>query len=957
MSTSTVTPRVTALDSLQLLERTAERDALAGLIASARAGHGAALLIEGPAGIGKTRLIREATLLGGERCRLLLGRGSELERDFPFGVVRQLFEPVLGRLSPDKQDAVFAGVASQASGIFAPDSAPTPLAADEGYRLLHGLYWMAVNLAELEPVVLCIDDAHWADELSLRWLAHLVNRLDGVPIALVAALRPSDPDVDQTLLARIEAHPATSVLRPRRLSSVAVGELTAAAMDAAPQPGFVTACAEATQGNPFFLSELLRALTAKRVAPTDANAHLIVELAMPSVSQALLQRFSSLSAEALALARALVTLGPEPRPEPAGELAALDPGGAARASAELVEAAVLEPGGQDFLHPLLRAAIYDAVPATERLRLHDRAAHVLHNAGSPAEQVAHQLMLSAPSGQPWAAAVLVEAATLGTARGAPATAARFLERALAEGAQETDRVETLWRLGIAELASGGDGLRHLRRAHEQSNDPDTRAEILLDTGRVLFERGLFSEAAQTLEDALDLAPDDASPVARRLRAALANIALTSLDVQQRLGGLVEVGRTARAHATEDPVSAATLAWVTAATAPAKPHVIDLATSAMNDPSARRDATVAASALSAVMAAGDLEGARAGWDHVVSDARGNGDTGALTFGLSLRAPVHLRLGDVRGAEADTREVIDLLVETGVDPADRRDSAPWLLCPLIETLVELGELDQADDFFTLAGLDDEFPQLLQYTYLLRAVGLLRFAQGRAPEAVDLLRECGRRQSSWGITSPGFCSWRPDLAVASAALGHPAEATELCVQETELARSFGLARELGMALRADGLIRGDDQGAARLREAVAILEDSPATLEASRALVDLGALERRLGHRREAREHLRRGSDLAHRCGANGIAKTALDELTAAGAKPRRLAFSGLESLTASELRVSRIAAQGLSNRDIAQALFVTEKTVEGHLANAYRKLDIRSRTQLVDALSAPDAPAHR
>jgi ATP/maltotriose-dependent transcriptional regulator MalT len=352
-----------------------------------------------------------------------------------------------------------------------------------------------------------------------------------------------------------------------------------------------------------------------------------------------------------------------------------------------------------------------------------------------------------------------------------------------------------------------------------------------------------------------------------------------------------------------------------------------------------------------MAAGDLKGARAGWDHVVSDARANGDTGALTFGLSLRAPVHLRLGDVRGAEADTREVIDLLVETGIDPAHRRDSAPWLLCPLIETFLELGELDQADDFYRLAGLDDEFPQLLQYTYLLRALGLLRFAQGKTPEAVDLLRECGHRQSSWGITSPGFCNWRPHLAVACAALGDPEEAIELCVRETELARSFGLARELGMALRAEGLVRGDEEGAARLHEAVTVLEDSPANLEASRALVDLGALERRLGHRREAREHLRHGSDLARRCGANRIAKTALDELTAAGAKPRRLAFSGLESLTASELRVSRIAAQGLSNRDIAQALFVTEKTVEGHLANAFRKLDIRSRTQLVDALSAP------
>jgi DNA-binding CsgD family transcriptional regulator len=166
----------------------------------------------------------------------------------------------------------------------------------------------------------------------------------------------------------------------------------------------------------------------------------------------------------------------------------------------------------------------------------------------------------------------------------------------------------------------------------------------------------------------------------------------------------------------------------------------------------------------------------------------------------------------------------------------------------------------------------------------------------------------------------------------------------------------RELGMALRAAALVEGGKRSVDLLRESVAVLEDSPARLEHARSLTDLGAALRRTGQRAGAREPLRAALDLAQSCGATGLAERAHQELVATGARPRRLVLSGVDSLTASERRVAEMASEGLTNREIAQALYVTEKTVEGHLGHAYRKLDIGSRSELPKALiRQPDVAA--
>ena len=200
----------------------------------------------------------------------------------------------------------------------------------------------------------------------------------------------------------------------------------------------------------------------------------------------------------------------------------------------------------------------------------------------------------------------------------------------------------------------------------------------------------------------------------------------------------------------------------------------------------------------------------------------------------------------------------------------------------------------------------------------------------------------------SAPAVCAWRSEAALARLARGESEQARRLVASEVELARSFGVPRAIGVALRAAGVVAGGDDGATLLAEAASALEESPARLEQARALTELGSALRRGGRRKDARECLALALDIAHGCRATALAQRARDELVGAGARPRRERLSGVEALTPSEARIVRMAADGLANREIAQALFVTARTVETHLTHAYQKLGIASREELPSAL---------
>jgi DNA-binding CsgD family transcriptional regulator len=211
-----------------------------------------------------------------------------------------------------------------------------------------------------------------------------------------------------------------------------------------------------------------------------------------------------------------------------------------------------------------------------------------------------------------------------------------------------------------------------------------------------------------------------------------------------------------------------------------------------------------------------------------------------------------------------------------------------------------------------------------------------------------DAGARYADWGVVNPAEARWLSDAALIRLALGDADDARELAEREVDLARRFGAPRALGVALRANGLVRGGEEGLRLLGEAADVLGRSVARLEHGHALIELGAALRRANRRTEARAPLSEGLAIARRCGAVPLAERAYDELSAAGARPRKIVRTGVEELTPSELRVARMAAAGMQNKEIAQALFVTVRTVETHLRHTYQKLDISSRGELAAAL---------
>jgi DNA-binding NarL/FixJ family response regulator len=328
-----------------------------------------------------------------------------------------------------------------------------------------------------------------------------------------------------------------------------------------------------------------------------------------------------------------------------------------------------------------------------------------------------------------------------------------------------------------------------------------------------------------------------------------------------------------------------------------------------------------------------------WDAVRAAAHRKG---SLFSALGL----HLWLGWTLLARGDLAEAEGLLRQAQEENESwgivAGPGAAYTFGILAQILVERGDLAEAErvlaEWPVLQGTNEGENQVRW------ARVDLALARGETEQALAAAEDYARHAY---VTNPAFHPWRSNKALALDRSGRTDEATALAEEELEYARRFGAPRAVGRALRVLGTLRRK-QGLDQLEEAVRVLDGSPAKLEHAKALAALGALLRRERKPTEAREPLRQALELASVCGAESLAEHARSELYASGARPRSEALSGVEALTPSELRVAELAAGGESNKDIAQGLYVTPKTVEVHLSNAYRKLGIRSRRELPAAL---------
>ena len=335
------------------------------------------------------------------------------------------------------------------------------------------------------------------------------------------------------------------------------------------------------------------------------------------------------------------------------------------------------------------------------------------------------------------------------------------------------------------------------------------------------------------------------------------------------------------------------------------------------------------------------------ETAIVECRAAGAGGNLATALTYRAWLALRRGDLRTAEVDAR--------TGVEAADLPLPLLYRLIAtgiLVGALVERGEPEEAARALAPVDAWAEEPAMGPATLRLSRARL-RMAQGLTEDAWPTSSPWATWPPGRRVRSPSILPWRSEAAVAHLLLGDREPALALAEEDLALARAFGTPRALGVALRAAGLAAGGRAGEALLREAVTVLAGADARVEHIRAQADLGAHLRRANRRGEAREHLRAALDAAHHVGAGALAARAETELRATGARPRSVVLSGLDSLTASERRVAELARDGMTNREIAQSLFVTARTVEGHLTQVFRKLDLSAREQLAGAL-VPTGP---
>jgi DNA-binding CsgD family transcriptional regulator len=924
-------------DEQSLLERDGELSLLDAALGAAERGDGRLVVVHGPAGIGKTALVATSRRLAQDREMLVLSaRGEQIEGGFAFGVARQLLaREAHRRLDTGKlEDA--DRLAAVALGIADQDAQAPPPADPCSSR--HGLYWLTSDLTRERPALLAIDDAQWADSPSLEWLAFLARRIDDLPVALVVAVR--DEDEPGPTLAALRADPSALTILPGALTPTAVERIAAEALGQDAGSELAQEIYRVTEGNPLWVNELVRALGVGG-GPVIDDRGTRAAVTNGSVTQAVLARLGQLTAGAVTLAGAVAILGSGVDPTDAVAVAGLGGLAADRAGRALVHAGLLvsEEGTLSFGHPVVRDAVYADLGPDRRAAFHQAAARVLSVHGAGAEEVAAHLLRVPPGGGREVIGPLREAADLALARGAPEIAVDYLERALAEETAE-QHASIVHTLGTAEARLNRPAaVEHLLTAYSEAH-PTARAKIAIEAAHSLFLAMRLDEAVELLEQALVEGASADRETRLRIHAELVGARIFGGELSDLPDPPLE-GKTPGERAL-----LSTLSLVRLAAAEPVGEARRMARTAWADGQLLSeegpDSTYVQFAYTAIVLSDSYAEAIRWLDELLSAAQRRGSVVAYVLALAIRAYTRFREGAVDEAVADARLAMAAEAEHPTSMV-----TPFSVGFLIEAMIEVGQLQEADEALRTRGLDGPLPSIFALDVLLDRRGRLRIAQGRLEEGVDDMLEAGRRMQ-WRPNPVE--NWRSYVASALVELDRGEEARSLVANELELAQRVGAPRQIAIAERTAALLQ-EPVDLERLGRSAEMAAAAGARLEQARALTDLGAGVRRAGERVRAREILHVALDLATRCGASVLAERAREELRAAGGRVRRVPLKGPGSLTPCERRVARMAADGLSNREIAGALFLAPRTIETHLSHVYTKLEIASRAELPCALDPP------
>jgi ATP/maltotriose-dependent transcriptional regulator MalT len=922
------------------------------------------VFLTGEPGIGKTHVLGELVRRAEQRgCLVLEGSAAEFEQELPFGVVIDALDAYLESLDAASVDRLSADGLEDLASVFPAlrslrSTVGSPPTATERFRNYYAVRELLERLATRQPMVLVLDDLHWADGASTELVAHLLRRPPDAPVLLAGSYRSG----------QAPAALRTAIDAASRAGDVECIELGPLAPDEAEEllgpaePDRIERLYLQSGGNPFYLLQLARVPGDGRARAREEGAHV-----PPAVVSAIVQELATLSPAARAFAEAAAVVGDPFEldlatltagvPEPMA-LACLDE----LIGRDLVRQAQV-PRRFQFRHPLVRNAVYEAAPAGTRLALHARCAAALAAAGAPATTRAHHVEQSAGRNDRGAVAVLVEAGEA-TAQRAPSSAARWFQAAL--------------------------------RLLPDTAPTAERGELVLATASVLTTAGRLAEARSVLLEGFDAVPGHESELRVRLTAACASLEhqlglldeahgrlllalqeLTSRDSEAGVSLMVALATDGFYQMRYDAMKEWGQAAVTAAAAlgnrmlsASAEAVLTMACTFTLDRKGAEEHCAIASAMVAAMtdeelavhldAIGHLCGAELYMERF-EDSRAHGQRGVDVARAAGRNDVFPTLYPclgtsnwVLGRLAESLEVFEGAVEAA-RLAGNRQAIAWSLVNLAFASVMSGDVDAAmrasQEAADLVGVSGE-----TFVSSLVAVvhGLVLYDHGDPSQAANLMVTGTGGPAMPKIPGGWRATYLETLVRCYLDLGRVDDARQAAATAMAVSEEAGLPRTAAMAHRAAARLAlhlGEAAAAVHhARISVTAAESNAAAVDAAVSRVLLGQALAASGDVARAAVELEHAAAVFDACGSIRSRDRAEQELRKLGhhisrrTQPGKADGEGLAALSGRELEVARLVVARRTNPEIAADLFLSLKTVESHMRNIFRKLDVSSRVEV-------------
>ncbi|CAL9643734.1 hypothetical protein SUDANB176_06415 [Streptomyces sp. enrichment culture] len=893
--------RPTAAASASLWERDEEVAALAQAVdtlCADRSSPGSLLVLRGEAGLGKTALLAEARRIAEQRgCTVWSARGGETLRSVPFNVVRQLLQPALVSMLPEEAREYLGDwydIAGPALGIAEPG-----VRHADPQGVCEGLIAAVRRLARRDwPLVLLIDDAHWADQETLHWLAGFAERLADLSVLVVVARRPGEiSGASARHLDAVAAAADRPVTTLTALTPAATAGLTRATLGENADAAFCREVWAVTGGNPYETVELLAKVQDSELEPVEAHAGELRALNRSARGGGLVARLEQLGIDATRFAWAAAILGSDITVDLVARLATLDHDDAVRCAELLRTARILTapepstgrtgPAELEFVHPLIATAVYNSIPDALRRAMHGIAARIVTDSGRGAAAAARHLLEVHPDDDEELVGQLRDAAREHLAVGAPDAARRCLERALEEPPRPEVHAHVLYELGRATfLTAPARTIGHLRTALGMPGlDGEERVDAVVRLSQALLHNDQMEEAVRTVEaEATRLGSGPAHLRLRAVQFMWEGIHAGEAASPGRSERLAELAATCTGRDNSERALLILRGFDAMMRGENAEEVVELCDRALVNGRLApglgwTDAEWGVELL--LMLAGAyaytdrLDRAESLYNEALRAYETAGWSGGhLVLAHAYIGLAHRRRGRLAAAETSLRESLNLAERIG-----RGLPLYWTAtCNLVDTLLARGHVDEAWAVAERHGFAPPYPSTIVLPDPRSVRGRLLLAVGRTKEGVNELEAAEKAAAARGHHNPVHVFWAADLARALAT-EDPARAARLAAEVRRRAERFGTDTAMGEALRVTAALETGRRAVRLAAQAVGYLESSPCQYEHAAARVEYGILAR-------SRADLERGLALARSCGADGLVERARAELgTDAGIVPFR------------------------------------------------------------------------